>query len=452
MSLRVALATRSRGPRLAYVIDVLCERYGWSWAYAAEAGGSSLGGGEPGGVRLVYGTGADGTSTAYGKRELRIVPATGWLDAPGGSTGDAPDWGEFGGTPCPTGADPLAGAFFCLALLGEHGDRGVDRHGRLPAGTHPLYLRGLARVPIADRLLEAVARGLWSAAGQTGAPAVLPEASAATSDVDAPSALAHRPTVKRATALVRGAAAALRHPRPDLGAALGSLPDYLRGSDDPFDTFDYMHRAAARRGLREDVFTLVGYGTRLDPGWPRGHDAWGKFWRKLDPDVRLGIHPSYRSSERPELIAEEVAVLREATDREIVTSRQHFLRLRIPDTFRALISCGIREDHSLMWADAEGFRAGTARSFRWYDVQREEVTPLRLFPPHAMDVTARYYGGLSPKQAIATWTALAAEAHASGTGLRCIWHNSNLGPWYGWLPWREAFEASLDLSVIREGT
>ena len=446
MRLGIRLLTAHRGPRLAYVMDVLTERYGWSWGYGSQGGVPPV---PTADVTLVYGRVADRPVGAE-SASVDIEAARGILDAASGHTGPSPVWGHFAGVPCPAGADPLAGAFYCLGLLGDYGPRATDGHGRLPAATHPLYLRGLADVPVADRLLHALARALWQAAGLAGGPRPLPEASAATSDIDAPRALAHKPLLKRGTALARGVFGALRRPAPTVGDALGDVRDYLRGRADPFDTFAYMHHAAAARGLREDFFTLVGYGTRLDPGWRQGHPAWAAFWRKLPQTARLGIHPSYRASERPGLLRREVEHLRAVTGRPVVISRQHFLRLRIPDTFRALIACGIREDHSFMWADAEGFRAGTARSFRWYDLEREEATALRLFPPHAMDVTARYYGGLSPKQAIATWTRLAHEAEASGTALRCIWHNANLGPWHGWGPWREAYEASLDLSVIRE--
>lgn len=371
----------------------------------------------------------------------------GLLEAAPGASGCALAWASYRGATCPTGADPLAGIFFCLSLLSEYADGETDAHGRPLSRAHPLVARGLAGVPVADRLAAAVARELWCAGGGQAAPALQPEPGVATSDVDAPAALANKSRLRRVAAVAR-AALATRGRFRDAPWSPRTVAAWLRGRDDPFDTFAYMHAAARSRGLREDVFTLTGYGTRLDPGFPAGDPAWPPFWRRLPPGVRLGIHPSYRTAERPELIPTEVAALREGIEREIAISRQHFLRLRLPTTFRTLIECGIREDHSLMWPDRHGFRAGTARSFRWYDLRRETATGLLLVPPHAMDVTARYYAGLGPGEAAAAWAALAAECRRSGVGLRCIWHNSNLGPWYGWWPWRRAYEASLDLSVI----
>ena len=341
---------------------------------------------------------------------------------------------------------PLAGIFYCLSLYAEYREQPRDAHDRVLAADSPLVARGLALTPVADRLALALATQLWRAAGYIGAPAFVREEVRGSIDIDAPTAIAGKPWIKRQTSRLRSLIYDVRHERPFSLLRLSERTSDAE-TQDPFDTFDYIEAQHRERQLGLDYFSLVGYGTALDPAWPRGHSAWEPFWRKLDPDARLGIHPSYWSSERPELLKDEVRILTEATRREVTISRQHYLRLRLPDTFRTLISAGITEDHSLMWAESAGFRTGSARSFPWYDLRAEETTQLVLFPPHAMDVTARYYGGLSPKQAVQSWRTIAGEARISGSALRSIWHNSNLGKLYGWGPWREAYEAALNLAT-----
>ena len=446
MKFVISVDAPSLGPRLSYVLDVLCAWYGWRWEprsrteTAASTRGRSV-------VTLSYSRGADPATRKTDAAGVSVRPQ-GLLEAPPGSSACALRWADYHGVPCPTGLDPLAGIFFCLGLLSEYDPDQTDAHGRQVSSAHPLVARGLATYPVADRLAAVLAQQLWAAAGYLGAPSPVPEASAATSDVDAPRALYGKSPPRRLAAVARAAVAT----RGRTGGADWSPPAiraWLRGRTDPFDTFEDMHAAARSRGLPEDIFSLTGYATPEDPGFPADAPAWEQFWRKLPPTSRLGLHPSYHSATRPGLVAEELARLQRGSGREVVASRQHFLRISFPVTFRTLLECGIREDHSLMWADRQGFRAGTARSFPWYDLRREESTALRLVPPHAMDVTARYYERLSPKQAVEAWRRLAEECRASGTALRCIWHNSNLGPWYGWWPWRAAYEASLDLSVIR---
>ena len=109
--LHVRLRTPHRGPRVAYVMDVLSERYDWTWRYDGDGAGGS-----DGDVALSYLRAA----AAPGGRSpgvLSLTPAGRWLDAPPGATGGAPDWGAYGGVPCPTGDDPLAGVFYCLRPL-----------------------------------------------------------------------------------------------------------------------------------------------------------------------------------------------------------------------------------------------------------------------------------------------------------------------------------------------
>ncbi len=420
-------------------MDVLCGWFGWAWRAAEIDEGHAT----VDTVTLRYRTGVTQQADA---RVVEVQPS-GLLDEIPGTTAYAPVWAQVYGRDCPCGLDALAGIFYCLSLYAEYGIEGRDAHQRIPSALHPLVARGVARTPVADALALGLAGQLWRAGGYLGLPTFVEESTGLSVDVDAPAAIAGRPWIKRQTSLWRGVVREGYHRDGPEPITASQVWRWGRGAPDPFDTFGYLDGEARGRNLPQDYFTLVGYGNRLDPGWRYGHPRWKPFWRKLTAVGRVGIHPSYHSSDRPELFEAEVRHLADATGAPVEISRQHFLRVRLPDTFRVLIALGIREEHSLMWADASGFRTGSSRSFPWYDLLAERATDLTLVPPHAMDVTARYYGGLSPKQAVERWTELSDQARAHGSGLRCIWHNSNLGPWYGWHPWRAAFEASLDLQA-----
>ena len=66
--------------------------------------------------------------------------------------------------------------------------------------------------------------------------------------------------------------------------------------------------------------------------------------------------------------------------RPIKAIRQHKLVLRFPYTYRLFSSLGIKNDYSMQYADAPGFRASTAFSFRFYDLGDEQQTPLTIHP------------------------------------------------------------------------
>ena len=439
---------------MAYVLDTLALWFYMTWSYATPssqlrqegAGGAGFG------VSLVYSQPNFAFADTRAAAVLSMLPPALHIEPHGllrvhSFAERRPlrqdSWASYQGVACPTGEDPLAGIFYCLSLWAEYGEVTTDAHDRMQSDQHPLVQRGLVQTPLADRLAMALMEQLYTAAGVPQRPQWRQEPGRATSDIDAPTAFAHASPVRRLRSWARGVASDMRR----LDMAPRRWVEWLRADHDPFDTFAYMAAQLAERGLQQDAFTLVGYGTTLDPGYPKLDKRWATLWAAVAKTGRLGLHPSYHSVDQPELLAEEKQLLEQTIASPVTISRQHFLRLQLPQTFRLLLEVGIREEHSLLWADRQGFRAGTARSFYWYDLERDVATDLLLVPPHGMDVTARYYNGDQADEAVLSWCHLAREAELSGTRLRVIWHNSNLGNYGGWWAWRKAYAATLDLTA-----
>jgi hypothetical protein len=91
--------------------------------------------------------------------------------------------------------------------------------------------------------------------------------------------------------------------------------------------------------------------------------------------------------------------------------------------------------------DAIGFRAGTSRSFWWYDLMQEHQTSLRIHPFAFMDTTARDYLGLSAEEAFKALHNLRATLQGVGGTLTTIFHNFSLGTASDWPRWRQYYEA-----------
>ena len=83
-------------------------------------------------------------------------------------------------------------------------------------------------------------------------------------------------------------------------------------------------------------------------------------------------------------------MLQDVVRRPVTQSRQHYLRMRTPHTFRNLIELGIKDEHSMGYTELPGFRASIASAYTFYDVELEMELPLNLHPFAFMDVT--YYG------------------------------------------------------------
>lgn len=200
---------------------------------------------------------------------------------------------------------------------------------------------------------------------------------------------------------------------------------------DPFDTYEEIEEL--HRNHPAQYFFLVGNYGQEDQALDLDQAL---IQERIQPIAeRVGIHPSYRSNTVSGLLNTEKKILENTLQQPLKTSRQHYLKLRLPDTYRQLLQENIQEDWSMGYADAVGFRAGMALPFFWYDLQKEEPTSLLIRPFMVMDQTLRQYLALSPEQALSTCRHLIAECKAVNGHFCTLWHNESLserGVWKGW--------------------
>lgn len=162
-----------------------------------------------------------------------------------------------------------------------------------------------------------------------------------------------------------------------------------------------------------------------------------------DKGYTAGIHPSYSSYRDPVRIQEESQHLREITDKPVIHSRQHFLRYRLPDTFRYLAEAGIRQEFSLCRFHEAGFPCGMAIPFPWYDLEKDAVSDLILWPTLVMDRTLQQYLSFGPeKSAIHLHQLLETTRRYNGM-FTILFHNDVLSESEEWKGWREPMAAFL---------
>ena len=84
----------------------------------------------------------------------------------------------------------------------------------------------------------------------------------------------------------------------------------------------------------------------------------------------IGFHPSYRTLGDPELMAVEKARVEEAVGAVCQGGRQHYLRFRVPETWRQWERLGLTYDSTMTFAGHEGFRCGTCHAYRPFDLEQ----------------------------------------------------------------------------------
>ena len=109
------------------------------------------------------------------------------------------------------------------------------------------------------------------------------------------------------------------------------------GFKDPFDTFDLQIEYQKRYNLKPIYFFLFGHYGHYDKNINTRNRIFRFLIKKISDYAQIGIHPSYYTNEHPELLHKEIKNLERVINKDITQSRQHFLRLNLPVTYRNLI-------------------------------------------------------------------------------------------------------------------
>ena len=162
--------------------------------------------------------------------------------------------------------------------------------------------------------------------------------------------------------------------------------------------------------------------------------------RRHADKYNIGVHPSWQSADDPSLLIKEKETIEKAGGVTITSSRQHFIRFSLPQTFRQLLKTGIHSDYSMGYGSINGFRASVASSFYWYDLEKEEKTGLQLHPFCFMDANSFFEQKYTPQQALEEMLRYFNAIKLVNGQMITIWHNTFLGTHRRFAGWREVYE------------
>ena len=216
---------------------------------------------------------------------------------------------------------------------------------------------------------------------------------------------------------------------------------------DPFDTFDYQLQLQKELNLHPLYFILCGEYDLNDKNISLRNTSFQNLIKRLGDYAKVGIHPSFSSYLNKEKVKNEIKKLSKVLNREITISRQHFLRLRLPLSYQILIDLDITDDYTMGYATLPGFRAGIADTFRFFDLEHDNVTNLNIHPFALMDGTMRDYLELNTDESYETATRLIQEVkNVNGTFI-LLWHNETLSDEKRWTGWKALYRQILDYAL-----
>ncbi len=215
--------------------------------------------------------------------------------------------------------------------------------------------------------------------------------------------------------------------------------------EDPYFTFAYLdHLHSQYSDLQPIYFWLLGDHGPYDKNTNPKLKVMQDLIKEHQQYYLIGIHPSYASNAKEGQLEKELNRLELITKQKVLLSRQHFLRLNFPSTYRSLLKAGIRADYSMGYADQIGFRASVASSFYWYDLEKEEITDLKIHPFMFMDVTLKNYMRVQKDEVLNIIQPIVDLTKAVGGELMTIWHNNSFCECEGWEGWRKVYEEALE--------
>ena len=333
--------------------------------------------------------------------------------------------------------DVFAASFYLVSRYEEYLPQVRDKYGRFQAESTWMFENGLLQKPLVN---------IWALALGKRLQTVFPDlpiktrkfSFVPTYDVDAAWAYKNKGIYRTVGAFFRDLAAGNYDEIRERHAV-------LRGKrKDPFDSFDFQFELQKEFKIKPIYFILCGEYDTNDKNISIRKAAFQSLIKTLGDYADVGIHPSFSSYLDIEKMQKEIDNLSEVLHRPLTKSRQHFLRMNLPRSYQKLIELDISDDYTMGFASQAGFRAGIADTFRFYDLENDVVSNLRVHPFALMDGTMRDYLNLDVDSSLELAKQLIDEVKAVGGTFIYLTHNETLGGEKRWVGWPEMYRQLLE--------
>ena len=333
--------------------------------------------------------------------------------------------------------DVFAASFFFVSRYEEYLSQVRDQYGRFRAESTWMFENGMLQKPLVN---------IWTLALGQRLQAIYPNLPikkreftfVPTYDVDAAWAYKYKGLYRTIGGFFKDLAAGDRE-------RIHERHQVLRGKrKDPFDSFDFQFELQKEFKIKPIYFILCGDYDTNDKNISIRKPAFQALIKRLGDYADVGIHPSFSSYLDIDKLRKEIDNLSEVLHRPLTKSRQHFLRMNLPRSYQKLIELDISDEYTMGFASQAGFRAGIADTFRFYDLENDMVTNLRVHPFALMDGTMRDYLDLDVEASYSLATRLIDEVKTIGGTFIYLTHNETLGGEQRWVGWPEMYRRMLE--------
>ncbi|WP_341875759.1 polysaccharide deacetylase family protein [Defluviitalea saccharophila] len=227
----------------------------------------------------------------------------------------------------------------------------------------------------------------------------------------------------------------------DLGKMIKNINMYKK---DPYWTFEYLMKIEKKYGFSSSFYFMVSGNSEYDNNYLlKDYRVKSLINKMIELDFEVGYHGSYNTFNNKQLMKQEKRVLDSVVYDHKYGCRQHYLRFKVPDTWRYQSYNKFIYDTSMGYPDCEGFRCGTCFPFKPYDLIHNKVINMWEIPLIVMDMTlcSNKYKRLKANEAYDRCVEMIEIIDNYQGVFTILWHNSFFGEANN--EWKKVYERVL---------
>ena len=323
--------------------------------------------------------------------------------------------------------DLVAATFLMLTRWEETLSAKTDLHGRFMAEASLAARQNYLERPVIDEW-SLVLRAWITSLHPEWRPVIDPFRVLITCDLDHPL----RYTSIGKVAVLCGSALLRKHSLRQAWRTFREGVRTLRDwrSDPLFQGLTWLLSLCEKAGITCEVYLMAASKNRFDEGYDlRRYPYEQIICEIINRDHSLGFHPGYTTLDNPDEFRAQKSRLESVLGRPISVGRQHYLRFRVPDTWKLWHESGMKRDATMAYSEAPGFRCGTCHPFPVFDIKHSRQLQLIEEPLVAMDVTLYQKLGLSTVEVKERLLRLARRCRAVDGAFNILVHNDIPKSW-----------------------
>lgn len=276
--------------------------------------------------------------------------------------------------------DIFAAAFFLLSRYEEYLPHVKDKEGRFQASESLAYQENFLERPVIDIWAQKFKEVLQRKFPSYSFPG---RSSCSENIISFSEAFAYKE--KGILRVILGLITDVIHLKPKY--VLHRFQVMLELKRDPFDIHNkIIHFLKKNRVSIKFMFQVSDFTTH-DRNVSHNRLEFQSMIKSFADYAEVGLQPGFYANENFQLLKEEKKRLEDILKRPVLSSLNSKYNLLLPDTYNHLVELEFKNDFSMGYPEALGFRAGTCTPFLFYDINFEVTTPL-LVHPYAINAAA----------------------------------------------------------------